>query len=144
MEVFLPHGATPADPTIYTGDAWYTMISYGREGSLMQSGIVHFAPGARTTWHRHRRGQTLYVLDGVALVGTRDGVAEVHAGETVECPAEEDHWHGAGPDGYMRHLAMWELSGTDEDQVDWLEPVTDADYATTPVRDPRTPTNPWG
>ncbi|HCK17785.1 MAG TPA: cupin domain-containing protein, partial [Thalassospira sp.] len=38
----------------------------------------------------------------------------------------EKHWHGAGPETAMTHIAIQEkLNGS---PVDWLEPVTDADY----------------
>ncbi|MDT7596480.1 MAG: hypothetical protein QOJ06_2026 [Pseudonocardiales bacterium] len=43
------------------------------------------------------------------MVGTRDGtIIEAHPGETVTCPPGEEHWHGAAPDRFMEHLAMWE------------------------------------
>ena len=75
----------------------------------MTVALVRFAPGARTAWHRHPRGQTLHVVSGVALMGTRDGeVLRVAAGETAYCPPGEDHWHGATPDDFMEHLAMLE------------------------------------
>lgn len=63
-------------------------------------------------------------MSGVALIGTRDGVIiEAHPGDTIGCPPGEEHWHGATPDHFMEHIALWE-----GDEVDWLEHVTDADY----------------
>jgi quercetin dioxygenase-like cupin family protein len=86
--------------------------------------MVRFAPGARTAWHSHGLGQTLHVVSGVALIGTRDGVIiEAHPGDTIGCPPGEEHWHGAPPDQFMEHIALWE-----GDEVNWLEHVTDAEY----------------
>src|SRR5436190_16004575 len=75
----------------------------------MTVALVRFTPGARTNWHRHAVGQTLHVTEGVGLVGTRDGtVLRISAGDTVVCPPDEEHWHGAGADTFMSHLAMLE------------------------------------
>ena len=53
-------------------------------------------------------------------------------GQAVWCPADEDHWHGAGPDTDMSHLALVEGDGQ-SDGTTWLEPVDDAAYSVTPV-----------
>src|SRR5690348_8408598 len=65
----------------FTGAVWFNDLSGGGKVSL---GSVHFAPGARTAWHSHPQGQTLYVTEGVARVQDRGGpVEDVRAGETV-------------------------------------------------------------
>lgn len=46
------------------------------------------------------------------------------ARETVTCPPDEEHWHGATPDRFMQHLAMWEGTGDDRPETAWLEKVT--------------------
>lgn len=90
---------------------------------------MRFAPGARTNWHSHVLGQTLHIVSGVALIGTRDGkIIETHPGETVSCPPNEEHWHGATPEQFMEHLALWEADGTDRNETEWMEPVTDNHY----------------
>jgi quercetin dioxygenase-like cupin family protein len=93
----------------------------GRIDALDGTGlVVAFEAGVRNFWHRHPGGQVLYVLDGVARVGTRDGqIAELGAGDLVEAPPDEEHWHGASEDGPMSHLAL--SSG----ETVWLEPVSD-------------------
>jgi quercetin dioxygenase-like cupin family protein len=74
-------------------------------------------------------GQTLHVTEGVGLVGTRDGtVLGIRAGDTVVCPPDEEHWHGAGGDTFMSHLAMLESLPGGEDATTWLEPVPDEEY----------------
>ena len=104
-------------------------IPLGQEPSRMRVNLVRFAPGARTHWHSHVLGQTLHVVSGIALIGTRDGtVIEAHPGETVTCPPGEDHWHGAVPDRFMEHLAMWEARGDGTAETEWFEPVTDEQY----------------
>ena len=53
----------------------------------------------------------MIVTSGVALTGTRDGkVLEFEEGETVWCPANLDHWHGATPDAAMTHLVITGMS----------------------------------
>ena len=81
---------------------------------------VSFEPGARTYWHRHSHGQVLYVIDGTARVGTRDGeVAAVRPGDLVEAPPGEEHWHGAAEDAPMTHVAL------SFGETIWLERVSD-------------------
>lgn len=112
----------------FTGDVYLTMLKAPTSPSRLAVGRVHFTPGARTFWHRHAQGQTLVVLEGSGLVGTRDGTVQTfRAGDTVWCPADEDHWHGAGPETSMTHLSLTE---SDEGSgATWLEPVTDEQYA---------------
>lgn len=89
---------------------------------------VIFQPGARTAWHTHPLGQTLVILRGQGRAQTRGGPVRVlNTGDTVWFAPGEEHWHGAAPDRAMCHLAMQEAR--DGSAVDWLEHVTDADYA---------------
>jgi quercetin dioxygenase-like cupin family protein len=89
---------------------------------------VSFEPGARTNWHTHPLGQTLYVIAGVGRVQTKGGpMREIRPGDVVWIPAGEKHWHGGSPTTAMTHLAMQEA--LDGETADWMEPVTDAEYA---------------
>jgi quercetin dioxygenase-like cupin family protein len=89
---------------------------------------VSFEPGARTNWHTHPLGQTLYVLSGVGRFQTKGGpVHEIRPGDVIWIPPGEKHWHGGAPTTGMTHLAMQEA--LDGNTADWMEPVTDADYA---------------
>lgn len=127
-----PTGKGPAES--FTGDVWFDVIHAGSTPSRIRANMVRFSPGAHTFWHRHVMGQTLHVTAGIALVGTRDGrILEAHPGDTVVCPAGEDHWHGAGPDRFMEHLALWEGSSETVPETVWLEAVTPEQY-----RGPRT------
>lgn len=81
MEFVMPQptGKGPAD--WFDSDVWFDVIHAGQEPSRLRANMVRFAPGARTAWHHHAVGQTLHVVAGVALVGTRDGtVFAAHAG----------------------------------------------------------------
>jgi quercetin dioxygenase-like cupin family protein len=89
---------------------------------------VSFEPGARTNWHSHPLGQTLYVIAGVGRVQTKGGpVREIKPGDVVWIPPGEKHWHGGSPTTAMTHMAMQEA--LDGNTADWMEPVTDAEYA---------------
>lgn len=129
MEFVLPVPTAKGPATMFTGDVWFNIIYAGAEPSRVRINIVRFSPGTRTFWHHHIMGQTLHVVAGTALIGTRDGtVFEARPGETVTCPPGEEHWHGAAPDQFMEHLAIWEGAGTDAPETTWLEEVTDAHY----------------
>ena len=118
-------------PERFTGDVWLDLLVTPQDGDQrMVVGLVRFAPGARTAWHRHARGQTLQVLAGVALVQSRgQAVVEVRPGQRVYCPPGEEHWHGATPGAFMEHLAMSEAADDPDQSTDWLALVTDDEYA---------------
>lgn len=121
-----PTAKAPAER--FTGDVYLNMIEAPTPPARLASALVRFTPGARTNWHSHANGQTLYVTDGVGLVGTRDGnVVRVSAGHTLKCPAGEEHWHGATDTTLMAHIAMV-VGDADGDGTTWLEPVTDEQY----------------
>jgi quercetin dioxygenase-like cupin family protein len=122
-----PTGKGPAE--WFTGDVWMDPIAVKKpEPSHLVVSRVRFAPGARTAWHSHPGGQTLHITEGIARIGTRDGtVVEVHPGQTVYTPPGEEHWHGATPDDFMEHLAMWEHM-PEGGSATWLEHVSDQEY----------------
>ena len=90
---------------------------------------MRFAPGARNHWHRHAVGQTFHVTDGVGRTQARGGdLLEIRAGDTVYTPPGEWHWHGAAPERFMTHLAIWEASAEGK-EAEWGEQVSDSEYA---------------
>lgn len=112
--------SVPGPAEWFTGTVWLTDLSGGGRVSMAS---VHFAPGARTAWHSHSNGQTLYVTEGVARVQDRgEAVEEVQAGQTVVTEAGVWHWHGATPGQFMTHLAVYD--GAPE----WGAHVTDGEY----------------
>jgi quercetin dioxygenase-like cupin family protein len=89
---------------------------------------VTFEPGARTAWHTHPLGQTLYVISGVGRVQAKGGpIREIRPGDVVWIPPGEKHWHGASPTNAMTHIAMQE--SLDGSHITWMEHVTDAEYS---------------
>src|SRR6476620_12695672 len=87
----MPVDVQPKRPTAkgpaawFTGDVWIDSIARGEEPSRVRVSAVHFTPSARTAWHSHAVGQTLYVTEGRGSEG--DGSAEL------------GHQVGAGQDG---------------------------------------------
>lgn len=121
---------------MFSGDVWLDAIVRGEEPSRMRVSRVRFAPGARTAWHAHAVGQTVHVIEGIGRIQSRgDDVAEIRPGDTVYTPPGEWHWHGAAPDHFMTHLAMWEAPA-DGPESAWGEHVTDTEYLA-PAKDLR-------
>jgi quercetin dioxygenase-like cupin family protein len=105
--------------------------SRGRAPGNVRAALVHFEPGARTAWHTHPAGQTLYILSGAGRVQSAGGpVREVRAGDVIWFSPGEKHWHGAGPTTIMSHMAITEM--LDGKYVAWMEKVADEQYKTTP------------
>jgi quercetin dioxygenase-like cupin family protein len=118
--------AGPAD--WFTGAVYIDAIASPGQGSRVSASAVHFTPGARTAWHTHPHGQTIYVVEGVGLAQRRDGQIEViRPGDRVFFEPGEDHWHGAAPDRFMMHIAIVEV-GDDGTPADWGDHVTDEEY----------------
>ena len=116
-----PSAKGPAER--FTGDVSIDAIVRGRETSHLSASAVHFSPGARTAWHSHDGGQTLYVTEGRGLVQSRnDGIVEIRPGDVIYTPDAEEHWHGAAPDHFMTHLSMT------EGDPHWGAHVTEAEY----------------
>lgn len=115
----------------FTGSVFIDPISSLDGGSLSAS-LVHFTPGARTAWHTHPKGQTLWVTQGVGLVQRRGGPVEViRPGDRVFIAPDEDHWHGATASRVMSHVALVEVDDQGNAAV-WGEHVTDEEYGEAP------------
>jgi quercetin dioxygenase-like cupin family protein len=113
----------------FTGRVWQDPIAAPPAPARVRALSVHFEPGARTNWHTHPLGQTLYVTEGVGLVQRKGGpIEEIRAGDVVWFEPGEVHWHGAGPKNFMTHLAIQEAT-EDGTSVTWGDPVSDADYS---------------
>ena len=95
----------------------------------MRATVVSFTPGARTAWHAHPVGQTLYCLSGVGriCIGKGSRPQAIYPGDTVMIPPDTMHWHGAAPDRLFAHLAMSE-NGEQGQGTSWAEQVSDSDY----------------
>jgi quercetin dioxygenase-like cupin family protein len=125
-----PSAPGPADN--FTGRVRVDTPFRAEEPARAGGALVTFEPGARTAWHTHPLGQTLIVTQGVGLVQRWGGpTQEIRPGDVVWIPPGEKHWHGATPTTGMSHFAIAER--LNEKSVDWLEKVTDAQYASRPT-----------
>ena len=83
----------------FTGAVYLDTVAAPSGTSRVTASSVHFTPGARTAWHTHPNGQTIYVLEGVGLAQRRGGPVEViRPGDRVFFEPGEEHWHGAARD----------------------------------------------
>src|SRR5260370_14516183 len=130
MEIHLA-GSRPtrrAPKEYFTGTVLQDPIVASAERSRLVSNLVAFERGARTAWHTHPLGQTLYVISGVGRVQAKGGpIHEIRPGDVVWIPPGEKHWHGASPTNGMTHIAMQE--SLDGSHVTWMEHVTDTEFS---------------
>src|SRR3954454_9616537 len=112
----------------FSEDVYIDAVAATPAPGRTQANLVHFTPGARTHWHTHPLGQTIYVTEGVGLAQRRGGSIEViRPGDRVFFEPDEDHWHGAAPNRFMTHLAMVEVDD-EGNAATWGEHVTDEEY----------------
>jgi quercetin dioxygenase-like cupin family protein len=117
----------------FTGDVYLDQLAASSSPARVQANLVHFTPGARTAWHTHPLGQTIFVTEGVGLCQRQGGSIEViRPGDRVRFEPDENHWHGATPNRFMAHIALNEV---DDDHVaaNWGDKVSDEEYAAAPA-----------
>ena len=120
-----PSTAGPAD--YFTGRVRIDPLMNAFDSARVQGASVTFEPGARTAWHTHPLGQTLVVTSGIGWAQVwGEAAQEIRPGDVVWFAPGEKHWHGAAPTVAMINVAVQEVA--DGRAVDWLEPVSDADY----------------
>jgi quercetin dioxygenase-like cupin family protein len=121
----------PGPEDWFTGTVQIDAIRSPDEQSAVGCAHVRFSPAARTAWHTHPLGQTLYVTDGIGYVATRsDGRQEIRPGDVVYIEPGEEHWHGATAERFMAHVAIQEADAAGQ-VVTWGHHVTDTEYAGT-------------
>lgn len=125
-----PNGATPTragNAEQFTGQVLIDGLTTADSAKFAGSGIVTFAPGARTAWHTHPAGQWFFVTSGKGWVQEEGRAArEIKPGDAVWIPANVKHWHGATDKTSMSHIAITPVQ--DGKNVTWLDPVSDAQY----------------
>lgn len=112
----------------FTGAVYIDAVAEPEASFRVNANNVHFTPGARTAWHTHPHGQTIFVLEGAGRCQRRGGpVEEIRPGDRVFFEPGEEHWHGAASDRFMLHLALVQVddAGT---SVAWGAHVTDEEY----------------
>lgn len=126
-----PSQKAPAEH--FTGSVRIDMLNQPPAPARASTGLVTFEPGARSNWHTHPLGQTLIVTAGCGWTQCEgEQIVEIRAGDVIWCPPGHKHWHGATATTAMSHIAVTEW--LDGRNVDWLEPVTDEQYAAGPSR----------
>lgn len=127
----VPTQKGPAD--WFTGAVYIDAVAAPPQPARAGAGLVHFTPGARTAWHIHPLGQTIYVLEGVGRCQREGGAVEtIRPGDRVFFEPGENHWHGAAPDRFMVHIAIQEADETGS-PVTWGERVSDEQYGAPPA-----------
>lgn len=122
----VPSRRPPAE--YFTGTVWQDPVIQTEAPARVQVARVTFEPGARTAWHTHPLGQTLYVLSGSGLIQSEGGpINPIRPGDVIWIPPGEKHWHGASPTTGMSHLAIQEQENGQA--AAWMEKVTDEQYA---------------
>jgi quercetin dioxygenase-like cupin family protein len=117
----------------FTGSVYIDAVATPSGQSRLSASSVHFTPGARTAWHTHPNGQTIWVTEGVGLAQRRGGSIEViRAGDRVFFEPGEEHWHGAAATRFMTHLAMLDVDD-EGNSASWGDHVTEEDYNAAPV-----------
>lgn len=113
----------------FAGNVYLDVISTPAPPSRIMGGVVHFAPGARTTWHSHPLGQTIFVTEGVGLIQREGGpVEEVRPGDRVYIEPGENHWHGATATCFHTQIAYQEADDAGN-HTNWGRHVTEEEYS---------------
>ncbi|HTT29945.1 MAG TPA: cupin domain-containing protein [Solirubrobacteraceae bacterium] len=121
----------PAD--WFTGTVYLDTVATPASPSRVAASSVHFTPGARTAWHTHPFGQTIYVTEGIGRCQRRGGPVEaIGPGDRVYFEPGEHHWHGAAPNRFMTHVAIHEADDSGS-TVTWGEHVSEEDYNAAPA-----------
>ncbi len=123
---------SPGPSDWFTGSVYIDTIAAPTDGSRIGAVAVHFTPGARTAWHTHPHGQTIWVTEGIGLCRCEGGPIEViRPGDRVFFAPGENHWHGAAPSRFMIHVAM-QQADAEGNVVEWGRQVGDDEYAQAP------------
>jgi quercetin dioxygenase-like cupin family protein len=116
----------------FTGTVYIDPVAAPSDDSRVSVSNVHFTPGARTAWHTHPNGQTIWVTEGIGLAQRHGGPIEViRPGDRVFFEPGENHWHGAAPNRFMAHLAIVHVDEAGNPAT-WGEQVTDEEYGAAP------------
>lgn len=119
----------------FTGAVFIDPVASPSASSRISASSVHFTPGARTAWHTHPNGQTIFVTEGAGHAQRRGGPIEViRAGDRVFFEPGEEHWHGAAATRFMTHIAMLDVDDRGTNAT-WGPHVSDAEYAAAPPVD---------
>jgi quercetin dioxygenase-like cupin family protein len=122
----------PGPSEWFTGKVFLDTVAAPTGQSRVSATSVHFTPGARTAWHTHPNGQTIWVTEGIGLCQRRGGPIEViRPGDRVFFEPGEEHWHGAAATRFMIHIAILDVDD-EGNNADWGDHVSDEEYGAAP------------
>ena len=111
----------------FTGTVWVQSLIVADSAFTVPVGYVTFEPGARTHWHTHAGGQALLAMGGIGYYQEQGKPIQIlRKGDTVKCPPNVPHWHGASPTVGFMQIAV--TPNTAAGRVRWMQPVTDQEY----------------
>jgi quercetin dioxygenase-like cupin family protein len=135
MQITRSTATTKGPADWFTGDVYVDAVAVPAGSLTFAVANVHFTSGARTAWHTHPHGQTIYVTEGIGLCQREDCPVEVvRPGDRVFVEPGENHWHGATPNRFMVHIAMQQNDDSGS-PVTWGRHVTDEEYTAAPSAD---------
>ena len=121
-----------APASSFTGTVLQDSMATPLAPSRTSATLVTFTPGARTNWHTHKTRQVLVAAQGTGMVQVKGKPPRVlRAGDVAEVPPGLVHWHGAVAGHLFAHISFIETDGPDN--TTWMEPVDEAEYASTAV-----------
>ena len=114
----------------FTGTVYLHSMITADESNPTAVGSVTFEPGARSKWHLHPAGQILVVIDGVGYYQEKGQPKKIlRKGQSVKCPPNLPHWHGASRDTAFIQLA---ITNNQKGATVWMEAVSDSVYNSNP------------
>lgn len=115
-----PSGGNAGPEAYFTGQVRIATHYQADAPARAGGAIVSFAAGARTVWHTHPLGQTLYIVSAKAgLQKEGEPIEEVGPGDVVWIPPHLRHWHGVSANELMMYFAVAEA--LDGSSVTWME-----------------------
>lgn len=128
--VLVPKDATRGPANWFTGVVWVKTLVPANDQTDCIVSEVSFEPTARTFWHTHPNGQILIVTKGEGYYQEQgQPIQTIRPGESVNIAPNVVHWHGAGPNSALTHIAI-NPNVSKGGAVHWLQAVTDKEYTT--------------
>lgn len=132
MKILSRIGSHTGSPELFTGNVEVHPLKPATNSSKLTMSNVRFQAGARSAWHTHPHGQTLYVTDGVGVIQKRgEPIQIIRPGDVIWTEPGEEHWHGASAKEGMTHLAIQEVD-EDGNIANWGKHVSDEEYRKQP------------
>ena len=116
-------GTQSAPASNFSGEANFARFPVMPSQGDVAPAVVNFAAGTITHWHSHPHGQYLIVTEGEGRTQEwGKPIQTINKGDTIWCPPNVKHWHGASEYSPMSHIAISPVA-KDGESVTWLEKV---------------------